>query len=468
MVLTEEEFSNWYNNAIERAELLDKRYPIKGMDVWTPYGWQTVLNLDNLLRSEFNKYAHEEVCFPLLITDEQFKKEREHIKGFDEQVYWVTHAGKRLLDVKLLLRPTSETAMYPVFALWIRSHADLPLKVFQIVNVFRYETKQTRTFIRVREIHFFEAHTCHCDEADAEKQIEEDLEIMQNIAKKLCLPYIAVMRPSWDKFAGAYYSIAADTPMPTGRTLQIAGIHQYLENFARAFDIKYEGKDGEHRYVHQTTFGLSERLLGAIIGVHGDTRGIILPPAIAPYQIVVVPIFTKESQKKIMNACNQIAHNLQNAGIRVIVDCRDLRPGNKYYYWEAKGVPLRIEIGLRELNDDTLTIVRRDTFERSTFKCDKMIEHINTVLEKIETNLYERALADMWNNIKKVKSVEDASKVSGILKTGWCGSEDCGRTIEETTGLNLLGTSKMVEKDKFRCAVCGKSDASIVYIAKSY
>ncbi len=193
--LDKNNFSEWYNEIIELANLSDKRYPIKGMNVWPAYGWRLMQNIDKLIRSEMEMTGHDEVCFPLLISEEQFAKEAEHIKGFDKEVYWVTTAGGEPLDVKLLLRPTSETAMYPIFSLWIRSHADLPLKTFQLVNTFRYDTKQTRAFIRVREIHFFEAHTCHSTFEDAEKQIHEDLMIMERLGKKLCLPHLLLKRP---------------------------------------------------------------------------------------------------------------------------------------------------------------------------------------------------------------------------------------------------------------------------------
>jgi prolyl-tRNA synthetase len=197
--LDKSDFNEWYANVVELSNLTDKRYPIKGMNVWTAYGWKVMRLIDGLMRDEMSRTGHDEVSFPLLISEEQFAKEAEHIKGFDDEVYWVTRAGGEELDVKLLLRPTSETAMYPIFALWVRSHSDLPLKTFQLVNTFRYDTKQTRAFIRVREIHFFEAHTCHSDFDDAERQIAEDLEIMESLGKKLCLSYLLLKRPDADR-----------------------------------------------------------------------------------------------------------------------------------------------------------------------------------------------------------------------------------------------------------------------------
>jgi len=288
-----EDFNEWYNEIVELADLCDKRYPIKGMNVWRPFGWQLMSHVDFLIRQEMNKSNHQEVMFPLLIPERLFQKEADHIEGFGSEVFWVTHAGHNELEERWLLRPTSETAMYPVFSQWIRSHADLPLKTYQIVNSFRYETKQTRAFIRVREIHFFEAHTCHVDFNDAECQVEQDKQIADKLLKKLCLPYIFNKRPEWDKFAGAFYTISIDVLMPSGRTLQLGSIHQYKDNFAKPYDITYETEEGTHAYVHQTTYGMSERLLGAVVGIHGDDKGLVLPPDVVPIQVVIIPIILK-------------------------------------------------------------------------------------------------------------------------------------------------------------------------------
>src|SRR2546426_487849 len=229
--------------------------------------------IDQAIRDEFDSTGHGEVNFPVLIPESEFQKEAEHVKGFEGDVFWVTRGGFNELDVKLVLRPTSETAMYPMFKLWIRSHADLPLKVFQISPVFRYETKMTRSFMRVREIHFFESHTAHATAEDAEQQIREDLQINERIMRLLALPYHISRRPDWDKFPGAHYSLGSDTLLPSGRAAQVATFHQYRDNFAKVYDVTYETETGEHRYVYQTTDGMSERLLakGAVTVVRRDT-----------------------------------------------------------------------------------------------------------------------------------------------------------------------------------------------------
>jgi len=462
----QENFSEWYNDVIEKTGLCDKRYPVKGMDVWRPYGWKLMLNIDRIIREECNKKGFDELCFPLLIPKDQFSKEKEHIKGFDEQVYWVTKAGENILDVPLLLRPTSETAMYPMFALWVRSHSDLPLKTYQIVNTFRYETKQTRPFIRVREIHFFEAHTCHTDFDDAEKEIKGYYEILKNVAEKLCLPYILTKRPEWDKFAGAFYSVGIDTLIPSGKTLQIGSIHQYRENFSKAYDIKYEDEKGGHNFVNQTTFGMSERLIGAVIGIHGDDKGIILPPEIAPVQVVIVPIFKKENEKTVKNECEKVKEMLKD--FRVELDYRDITPGSKYYDWELKGVPLRIEIGPRDVEKHSVVFVRRDNCEKTEVKMEKITEEAGKTLKNIELNLLKKAEKLLKSRVKAFEKLDEAKNFDGIIKTGWCGKEECGLNIEEKLDMKTLGALTEKEEFKGKCASCGKDTDVAVYMARTY
>ena len=460
-----EDFGEWYNEIVELAGLTDKRYPIKGMNVWTPYGWKIMQHIDSYIRKYFDETDHHEVCFPLLIPENEFAKEKEHIKGFDEEVFWVTHAGLNPLDIKMLLRPTSETAMYPMFSVWVRSHADLPLKIYQIVNVFRYETKMTRAFIRVREIHFFESHTCHVDFEDAERQIKENFEITERLMKHLCLPYMLLKRTEWDKFPGAYYTVGIDMILPSGRSLQLGSIHQYRENFSKPYDIKYEDEKGEHKYVHQTTFGMSERLIGAVIAVHGDDKGIIMPPDIAPYQIVVIPIPAKGSVEEILNEAKKLADELKTAGFRVHIDTRDIRPGNKFYDWELKGVPLRIELGPRDIANKVAVTVRRDTGEKKSIGRDRLKEEATKLLGEISSNLLEKAKAELKINISDATSLRDLPEK--MIRISWCGSKECGQEIETSTDRSILGDDvKNPESKKSKCVVCGKETDVTVYLAR--
>ena len=468
MPTKEQDFGEWYNETVDKAQLCDKRYPIKGMNVWTPYGWKIMSQIDSFLRREMEATEHDEVSFPLLIPESEFKKEKDHIKGFDEEVYWVTHAGLNPLDIRLVLRPTSETAMYPMFSLWVRSHQDLPLKVFQIVNTFRYETKQTRAFMRVREIHFFESHTCHADREDAERQIKQDVEIVDAVCHDLCLPYSLLIRTDWDKFPGAYYTVGIDTVMPNGRTLQIGSAHYYSTNFSKPYDITYETEEGEHVHVHQTTLGMTERLLGAVIGVHADDTGLKLPPAISPLQIVIVPIFKKDNAEEVIDVCRKVAAELKVAGIRVKVDERNDRPGSKFFDWEIKGVPLRFEIGGKDIENGVVTFARRDNGEKGTISLDSVVGGSRLILDKISEDMLEAAKAkqqgfiDEMDNMDKVDSIPEGR----IVKIGWCGCPECGHKFEDKYDIKILGTPYKPEEWTGKCIVCGK-EAKPAYAART-
>ncbi|MFW6142110.1 MAG: proline--tRNA ligase [Candidatus Saliniplasma sp.] len=459
-------YSEWYNQVIEDADLTDKRYPVKGMNIWKPYGWELMSNIDSRTRKHMVQTGHHEVKFPLLIPEDEFQKEADHIKGFGDEVYWVTRAGKNELDVPLLLRPTSETAMYPVFDLWVRSHADLPLKIFQMVNVFRYETKQTRAFTRMREIHFFEAHTCHETGDEAEEQIEQDLEIMEKLSKKLCLPNLELKRTEWDKFPGAEYTVGVDSLLPTGRLLQIAGIHQYKTNFAKAYDIQYEDKDGEHKYVHQTTYGMSARLVGAIVGIHGDEKGIVLPPAVAPIQVRIIPITYGDKEDEIINYCKKIKEDLESADIRTDIDDReDVRPGNKFYDSERMGIPIRIDVGPNELEEENITLVRRDTGYKNEYGYGDTVEWVKEECGNMEKEMYQKAEKFLKDNIVDVDDLSDITEKK-VYRIGWCGSHECGETIEETTDRHILGTIYGGEEFDGQCIHCGKENADAAYLSK--
>jgi len=464
-----EDFNEWYNEIVELADLCDKRYPIKGMNVWRPHGWKLMNHVDKLIREEMEKTCHDEVYFPLLIPESLFKKEEEHIEGFGSEVYWITHAGINKLEERWLLRPTSETAMYPIFSLWIRSHADLPLKTFQIVNTFRYETKQTRAFIRVREIHFFEAHTCHEDFKEAEKQIEEDKAIAKRFFKKLCLPYILSNRPDWDKFAGAFYTISIDVLMPSLRTLQLGSIHQYRDNFSKPYEISYETEEGTHKYCHQTTYGMSERILGALVGIHGDNKGLVLPPAVSPIQVVIIPIVFKGKEKETMETCDFLCKQLNSENIRAYIDKRDITPGNKYYDWELKGVPLRVEIGPKDIEKKQIIIVKRDTGDKNPVLLKDAVKIIKREFDKISKDLYDNAKKLLDKNMHRFKTVEEAKGKKGIVELPWCKNEECALEIENVLDGNTLGEPiEKVKCEKCVCPICNKPAQTWMRFAKSY
>ena len=483
-----DDFNAWYPFIVEAAELVDKRYPIKGMDVWRPYGWRAMKLIDSLTHSEMERTEHEEVNFPLLIPENLLDKENalvarlkrareegvdpddlrddEEEGGFKKEVYWVKHAGENELDIPMFLRPTSETAMYTMFPLWIRSHKDLPLKVYQMVNTFRYETKQTRSFIRVREIHFFEAHTAHADEECATRQIQQDLEIVDNLMHDLCLPVIKARRPVWDTFPGAWYTIGIDAIMPNGRTLQVASCHHYRDQWAKAFDLTYENLDAEQQHCHQTTYGMSERLLGAIVGMHGDDNGLIMPPAIAPYQVVICPMIRKNSEVDTIAKSEEVAAILKSAGLRVKVDKRDIHAGQKYFDWEIKGVPLRLDIGPRDIENNSAFAARR-TGGKEPLPLDNIVNECNRVLAEIADELRTRAAAHTENVVIPLTDLENVED-GKIYEMAFDGTDAHAETIERTTGLSFLGDSTDAYGEEKPCFMSGKMTTRRVILAKTY
>ena len=483
-----EDFNAWYPFIVEAAELVDKRYPIKGMDVWRPYGWKAMKLIDRLTHLEMERTEHEEVNFPLLIPENLLEKENALVArlkrareegvdpdelrdddeegGFKKEVYWVKQAGENELDIPMFLRPTSETAMYTMFPLWIRSHKDLPLKVYQMVNTFRYETKQTRSFIRVREIHFFEAHTAHADEDCATRQIQQDLEIVDNLMHDLCLPVIKARRPVWDTFPGAWYTIGIDAIMPNGRTLQVASCHHYRDQWAKAFDVKFEDIDANQQYVHQTTYGMSERLLGAIVGMHGDDDGLIMPPAIAPFQIVICPMIRKNSEVDTIAKSEEVASILKSAGLRVKVDKRDIHAGQKYYDWEIKGVPLRLDIGPRDIENNTAFAAKR-TGGKEPLPIDDIISECQRVLDEISNELRRRSqlhTQDVVIPLTDLNAVEEGK----IYELAFDGTDAHAEKIEKTTGLSFLGDATEPYNEERPCFMSGKMTKRRVLLAKTY
>jgi prolyl-tRNA synthetase len=466
------EFSEWFHNILEEAEIIDTRYPIKGMHVWQPQGFQIRKHTLNLVREILDE-DHEEVLFPLLIPEDELAKEAIHVKGFEDEVYWITHGGLTPLKKKLALRPTSETAMYPLFALWVRSHSDLPQRFYQVVNTFRYETKHTRPLIRLREITTFkEAHTIHADQMDADRQVERAIQIYSRFFEGLGVPYVVTQRPDWDKFPGADYTMAFDTLMPDGKTLQIGTVHNLGQTFARTFEITYETQEGEHEYVYQTCYGLSDRIIASIIGIHGDRSGLCLPPTVAPYQVVIVPVIFKEGAQQVMDFCSELKDNLLKGGLRVHLDDRDLRAGKKYYEWEMRGVPLRLEIGTRDIENNKLVVLRRDTMakEMVDFSEERLLDDIKAMLDDVTLNLKNRAETKFQENIRPADSLEEAQKNlsehDGIISLYWCGEESCGKEIEEKVHVDMLGIKGEVQEEQ--CVHCAKSAKYITLMAKTY
>ena len=468
------DFNGWFSDLLQDADIMDTRYPVKGLYVWLPYGMKLRNRIFLILRELHEAKGHQEVQFPLLIPETLFQKEADHIKGFGGQVYWVTHGGHQKLDVKLALRPTSETSMYPMFALWIRTHADLPIKVYQVVNIFRYETKMTRPMIRLREVTSFkEAHTAHATAEEAEAQVREAIGIYKKFYDELGVPYVVSRRPPWDTFAGALYSIAFDTLTPDGKALQIGTVHNLGQNFAKVYGLKYEDVGGRHHYVHQTCYGISERAVAATIMVHGDDRGLCLPPDVAPVQVVVVPIPFKEKETPVERVAQEVGNELRAAGIRTRLDDRDVRPGKKFYYWELRGVPLRLEIGPKDVEKEQITAVRRDTGEKVTIPKKSLKAQVKQILDLIRENLRANAQKYFRDYVNETLDAESAKELlkkhGGIVRIPWCGHETCGKQIAERTDGEMLGEEiDSAPPQSAKCPFCSRPAKVNALVAKTY
>ncbi len=466
-------FSEWYEKVTEEAEIIDKRYPVKGMLVWKPYGFKALKLTIGILERLLEEYGHQEAYFPMLVPEEVFEKERDFLEGFSGETFVVERTISKRLTRRFLLRPTSETVMYYMFSLWVTSYRDLPIKIYQTVNVFRYETEQTHPILRVREIiRFNEAHTVHRTLEEADKQVMEGIEIYSRFFDELLIPYVILKTPPWDTFAGAEYNFDFFTLMPDKKAIELGSVINLGQKFAKAFDIKFQDRDGKWKYVYQTCYGVSERVVGVMISVHGDNRGIIFPPKVAPIQIVIIPIPGEEILDKILEKCREIMDRLKKAGYRVHLDDReDLTPGKKYYWWEFLGVPLRIEIGGREVMEKKITIARRDIFKRVTIQDDMLEETIEKLFSEISEELRRRAKEWFESNIFTATTIEEAiskyNENGGIIKLPWCGSDDCGLRIEEETGLSGLGHNPR-EKAEGQCVVCGSEAKYYFYIGRKY
>lgn len=459
-----EDFSDWFHRMLEENELIDIRYPVKGMPVYRGDGVRIIREMVRYLERLLEDDGHEPMYFPVAIPETLLAAEAEHIAGFEDEVYWITHAGGNPLEVRLALRPTSETCMYPMFALWTRTHTDLPIKIHQSTCVYRHDTKHTRPLIRSREIWWNEGHTAFASKEEALENIATIKKIYtQLITDLLCLPVEVNQRPEWDKFPGAEYTIAFDTLFPDNKSLQIATIHNLGQHFSKVFGIEYEDAQGEKKLVWQTSYGPGfGRLLAATIAVHGDEKGMRLPPKVAPTQVIIIPVIFKDTQKdEVMKFIGKLKEKLEEQGIRYKVDESDERPGAKYYRWEQRGVPLRVEVGPRDVLEKNVMTVRRDTGEKNAVKLEKL--DAGKILSEIQDNLRSQAAEKFMERLFTAETtVELDEKLSeGIVAVGWCGSTKCAPELESR------GTILTVTEDDRSCLICGEKGTTIK-ISKSY
>lgn len=434
------EFDEWYHSVLREADIVDIRYPVKGMIVWRPYGLKALRLTQRILVELLENTGHQEAYFPTLIPEQIFAKERDFLQGFGGETFVIEGTGTKKFTEKYYIRPTSETVMYYMWSLWIKGRKDLPLKMYQVVNVFRYETKMTHPILRVREIMgFIEAHTAHATAEEAEKQIDEAIEIYKKFFDTLYLPYFIVKTPPWDTFAGAEYNYDFITAMPDGKGLELGSVINLGQRFARAFDIKFMDSDGSTKYVYQTCYGVSERVLGAVIAVHGDEKGLIFPPQIAPIQVVIVPIARSE-EREVFNYATKVKQYLELNGLRVhLDDDPEHTPGWKYYYWEMRGVPSRIEVGRREAETKTVTIAKRDGTPKVTVKLEEAIAALHRAWNELGETLRKRALDHLSRLTRVSVDFSLPEGFRGLVIAPWDGSKSDAEKLEATFGLSVLG-----------------------------
>ncbi len=460
------EFSEAFLRVVRQGKFIDQRSPVKGCDVFLPNAMGIWNALREIAAREFKKLGVKDYYFPLLIPEGLLRKEEEHFTGFKAEVAWVTEAAGKKLAEKLAIRPTSEVIIYEVAKNWIQSYKDLPLRINQWCNIIRWETKATKPFLRSREFLWHECHSILASEEEARKEIKNVVEIYDKIMKACCIPYFWFKRTPLDTFPGAVETHTFETIMPDGRFLQVATPAQFLgQNFAKAYDIRFMNEKEEYEYAWQVSWGFSTRLIGAIIGLHMDEKGAIIPPKVAATQIVIIPIPGENTREK--------SHELKeilSSHFRVEVDDRDdYTPGWKFNEYELQGVPIRIEIGPKEVAENKMTVVRRDNRQKHSLEFGD-IEGIRKIMEAMEKELYDRAKAKVESLVVDANSVDELKKhldERKAVRVCWCGSSECEKILMEIGDVRGVRQDKE-EKPFSKCIICNKEAKHVVWIGRSY
>ena len=462
------DFAGWYTDVVTKTQLVDYG-PVKGQMIIRPYGYAVWESIQAELDRRIKETGHQNASFPTLIPMSFLTKEAEHVEGFAPEVATVTHFGQEELSEKLVLRPTSETIICSMFSRWIESYRDLPLLINQWANVFRCE-KTTRPFLRTSEFLWQEGHTCHATHGEAEaetiKMLNVYAEFMKNV---LAIPVLTGRKTDKEKFAGGRATYAMEAMMKDGKALQAGTSHDLGQNFAKAFDIKFLDTDNQLKHVWQTSWGVTTRLLGAVIMVHGDERGLCLPPPVAPVQAVIVPIAYQKGG--VLERARELKASLEKKGLRVALDERDQSPGWKFNEWEMKGVPLRLELGPRDIEAGIVTAMRRDTLEKSTLPLDKAAGKASALLGKIHADMYKRAykmLNSRITNVTSIKQLKKAVDNGKFARTVWCGSRQCEDVIKAETGAKSLVMPLEQPGVTGQCVCCQTNARTTIYFGKSY
>ncbi len=465
----DEDFANWYTDIVVKAELADYT-DTKGCIAIRPYGYAVWENIQNYVDKKFKETGVENAYFPVLIPESLLQKEKDHVEGFSPEVAWVTEVGEEKLDERLCIRPTSETIISTMYSKWLNSWRDLPILYNQWCNVLRWE-KETRPFLRSREFLWQEGHTLHETEKEAKDRTMMMLGIYADTLENLlAIPVVQGRKTESEKFAGADATYTLESMMKDGKALQSATSHYFGQNFTKPFDIKFQNREGKEEYAYQTSWGITTRLIGAIIMAHGDNRGLKLPPKVAPIQVVIVPV--AQHKEGVLDKVYEIKEELSKK-FRVKVDDRDkYSPGYKFNFWEMKGVPIRIEIGPRDIENGECVLVRRDTADKINVKLEVLQEEIEKTIKSIHENMYNECEVRMKEKTSIAMNLDEfkekLEKNPGFIKAMWCGSKECEEKIREVTGAKSRCIPFNEEKLSDKCVCCGSKAEHMVIWGKQY
>jgi len=466
-----EDYSQWYLDVIDAAELAEHS-PVKGCMIIKPYGYAIWESVQRIIDEKIKETGVENAYFPMFIPERLLKREENHIEGFAPEVAMVTHAGGKKLEEPLVVRPTSETLMYEVFASWIHSYRDLPLLINQWANVVRWEMR-TRLFLRTTEFLWQEGHTVHVTIDEADERARQMLEIYRDFAENyMAIPVIPGVKSESEKFAGALRTYSVEAMMQDGKALQFATSHNLGQNFARAFNVKFTDQTGVEQFAAQTSWGLSTRTIGGLIMVHSDDKGLVMPPKMASIQVVITTIAPNlDVATSVTARAEELQLQLKTAGIKTRVDAREMRPGEKFFAWEKKGVPVRIELGPKDIANNSAILVRRDTGEKKTIALDTLVAEVSELLADIQKNLFDRALKLRGEKTKSVDSWDDfiaAIEAGNIVLAHWCGDADVEAEIKKETGATIRCIPFDSPDESGVCIKSGKPSHKRVLFAKAY
>ena len=467
------DFSDWYTQCVIKSGIADYS-PGKGFIILRPYGYAIWENIKEILDDQFKKTGHKNGFLPVLIPESLLTVEKNHFEGFMPEVYWVTKSGNNDLGEKLAVRPTSETLAYSMFSKWISSYRDLPLKLNFWNSALRAEIKSTKPLIRNSEFLWQEGHTAHSNEKEASDEVRMILDLYKMLIEEyLAIPTVSGLKTDKEKFVGANYTTCLESLMPDGKALQMATSHNLAQNFSKPFEIKFLDKDSAEHLVWQTSWGISWRVIGALIMVHGDDKGLILPPKISPTQVIIVPIYKDESKEIVKQKAYELENKLKDSNIRAYTDDRDeFTSGWKFNEWEMKGVPLRVNIGIRDIREEQVELIRRDTRERFYVKEKDLVNETLSILENIQSNLYHLAKNYLLTNTRNATRLDELLSMldssGGFVACSWCGKRECEDLVKEKTTADIRIIPFNTKKNISSCIACGKEGTTEVYFGRAY